>query len=643
MKHEWFSAEQIAAARAEDLPATVQGINKLAEREGWRCDPEKARTIAGRGRPRWEYHVSLLPAAVQMRLALMHCEGSDAAEDASTGLWQRYERLSKRAKAECARRLKVIDKAEEYRRTGLSETAAVGAAAHETGVSPATVWNWRSQIAGIARSDWLAALAPAYRSASQSAECHPHAWDVLASDYLRPERPSFSACYRRMKQAAKANGWSPVPGERSLRRRLKKEIPDSVVTLARSGADKAKTLYPAQRRSRAGLHAMQAVNSDGHKLDVFVQLPDSDKPVRLLLLALQDLYSGKIVAWRLAQSENKVAVRLAIGDMVEAYGIPDIVVLDNGRAFASKWITGGIPNRFRFKVRDEDPQGLLKTLGCEVHWTKPYSGQSKPIERAFRDLAEEIAKHPVCAGAYVGNSPDAKPENYGSRAIPLETFRAHVDHMIAEHNARPGRNTETANGRSFDETFQESYSEAIIRFPTAAQKSLWLLAAERVTAQRGSGEIRLFGNRYWAPEMNAHAGRKVTVRFDPDRLQQPISVYTADDKLICSAECVADTGFFDAEAAQKHGRDRAAWQRAQRDQLRLQRTLTAAELADIYGATPEPSAPAHEPPKIKRLAVGGSRVIAAAQEDFEAIDDNEFEARFSKGLRLISGGEPDDL
>jgi hypothetical protein len=28
--------------------------------------------------------------------------------------------------------------------------------------------------------------------------------------------------------------------------------------------------------------------------------------------------------------------------------------LDNGRAFASKWITGGANTRFRFKVREED-------------------------------------------------------------------------------------------------------------------------------------------------------------------------------------------------------------------------------------------------------------------------------------------------
>ena len=82
-----------------------------------------------------------------------------------------------------------------------------------------------------------------------------------------------------------------------------------------------------------------------------------------MLVAIQDVYSGKFLAWRLDESENRVPVRLAIGDMVERYGIPEHMVLDNGRSFASKWITGGTANRFRFKVRDDEPDGLLTQLG----------------------------------------------------------------------------------------------------------------------------------------------------------------------------------------------------------------------------------------------------------------------------------------
>ncbi|MCJ8027046.1 hypothetical protein KYK30_20395 [Shinella yambaruensis] len=40
------------------------------------------------------------------------------------------------------------------------------------------------------------------------------------SDFLRPEKPSFSACYRRMHHAARKYSWSPIPSESSLRRRM---------------------------------------------------------------------------------------------------------------------------------------------------------------------------------------------------------------------------------------------------------------------------------------------------------------------------------------------------------------------------------------------------------------------------------------
>ncbi len=177
-------------------------------------------------------------------------------------------------------------------------------------------------------------------------------------------------------------------------------------------------------------------------------------------------------------------MRLAFGDVVENYGIPDHCWLDNGRDFASHWITGGTPNRYRFKVRDDTPDGLMPQLGVQVHWTKPYSGQSKPIERAFRDFAGDIAKHPAFAGAYVGHKPTAKPENYGAKAVDIETFLRVTGEGIAEHNARTGRRSHVAQLRSFDQAFAASYAQSPIRVAAEWQRRLWLLAAEAITISR---------------------------------------------------------------------------------------------------------------------------------------------------------------
>ncbi|MEP4560848.1 MAG: transposase, partial [Nitratireductor sp.] len=390
-------------------------------------------------------------------------------------------------------------------------------------------------------------------------------------------------------------------------------------------------LFPAQRRTRAFLQAMQAVNMDGHKIDVFVSVPWSQKPVRMYLVAIQDLFSGKMLSWRLADAETWETVRLVIGDMVELFGIPEMIFLDNGRAFASHWISGQARKRFRFKVKEEDPRGLLTTLGVETIFTTPYSGQSKPIERAFRDLADMIAKHPFCAGAYTGNKPDAKPENYGTRAIPLDAFREHVAEQIADHNAQEGRSAANCAGRSFDATFAAGMKTAIVTQPTTAQRSLWLLAAEAVRSQKGSGEIHYQGNRYWHAALNQHAGRKVTIRFDPDALHKPVRVYDLDNALICEAACIDDTGFRDVEAARHHGRARRDYLKAIAAQKAAHAKLSAQELADIiYRGKPQAPVPQPVRPSIARIAVSN---LAVEQEP--AADD--FEESFERALSKVTG------
>ncbi len=630
MEKEWFTPAEIIAAGSPELPGTERGLNMVIDRSGWRADPSKSRRAAGRGRSNWQYHISALPPGTQARLAMLH-RGAEPrkaqVERHSNDLWARFENLSDKQKAECRRRLDALAAVEKLEAAGFVLTAAIELARLDC--SARTFFDWRKMVAGVARVDWLPALAPEYKVTASFGECHPRAWEALTADYLRPEEPSFSSCYRRVRKAASKQGWLPLPSERALRRRLEAEVPAGVITLARKGRDKAKRLYPAQKRTRTHFHAMQAVNMDGHKLDVFVRMADG-RIVRVQLLGLQDLYSGKVLAWRLSETENKETVRLVIGDMVGRHGIPSDIWLDNGRAFASKWISGRMPNRYRFKIRDEDPQGILVSLGVQVHWTTPYAGQSKPIERAWRDLADTISKHPICAGAYTGNSPDAKPENYGNAAIPFDTFRAHVAREIAEHNAREGRKAAACRGRSFDETFAESIADpaTIISWPTEAQRSLWLLAAEQISSQRGSGEIHFYGNRYWSRELNAHAGEKLVVRFDPDHLHEQVKVYSLDDRLICQAPCIAATGFDDIDAARTHARDRNAYLKSQREQLRLHAKLSAAELARLYGAE-EPAAEAPpQPPKVKRLAVGGASVPAPTPS-------NDFETSFSAGLDVL--------
>ena len=603
-KREWFRPAEILAAGSPTLPSDPSAFNRLVLEAGWRADRARSRQVEGGQGGGWEYHITLLPPDAQSRLLEAALVGvPDTAGDArSKLLWQAYEGLSQKAKDEAASRLQAVNRIDELAKS-MGRRAAAAAVETETGVPFSTLYRWLKTAATVSRADRLAALAPQRKGRTATVECDPRAWDYLLADYLRPEQPCFEECFSRLSDAARENDWSPIPSAKTLKRRIERDVPRSVQVLARKGRHAAAQIFPHQTRDRSIFHAMEAVNADGHRFDVFVRWPDGTVG-RPMMTAFQDLYSNMIVAHRLDRSENWTAVRLCLADMVESFGIPDHVVFDNGRHFASKWLTAGAKTRFRFKMRDDEPAGILTALGVQVHFTTPYHGQAKPIERAFRDLCEEIARHPKCAGAYTGNKPTAKPDNYGARAIAFDEFEKLVAAEIARHNAKANRRTAVAKGRSFADVFRESMEAptSLVRRATEEQRRLFLMAAENVTAHRITGELALGDNRYWAEPLAEIAGRKVIVRFDPQNLMLPIAVYRPDGSFLCEAECIAATGFLDIDAARDHARRKRTYLRSRRELLEMERRLTIDEAAAML---PEPAPMEPISPKVVRMVAGG--------------------------------------
>lgn len=536
-----------------------------------------------------------------------------------------YYRAPATVRAAAESRLAVVVEVGQLIAAGTAATTAAKQVAQQNGIDWTTIHRWWKSVRGVPRHAWLFWLAPAYGLTAPTAEIHPDAWEWLKADWLRPEADTVSDCYYRLEPVAKARGW-PLPSLRTVQRRLN-ALPLEVRVLAREGEEKLKRLYPAQERDRSMFRALEAVNADGHRFDVFVKWPDG-RVARPVMVAIQCLYSGKILGYRVDETEHAGAVRLAIGDVLERYGIPEKIWLDNGRGFASKWLTGGAPTRYRFKINPEDPVGLLPVLGIHPHWTLPYSGQSKPIERAFRDLRNTVSKHPAFAGAYTGHKTDAKPENYGSTAVPLERFLAVLAEEIARHNARKGRKAANCKGRSFDETFAESFAAAQVRRITVEQRRLWMLCAQQVKVVEGA--VRYAGNRYWCEALPGLTGQHVVLRFDPARLHDSVEVYRADGTWHCTADCVERTGYADSDAAREHARARKDWLRAQKQALAAERRMDLAQLVDqlpTVEAAPMPN------PKVLRPAFGGrakAPALPAPQQDGPSPLGQLIEAEFAR-------------
>lgn len=564
---EWFTASELADFGLPDLAKTERNIRATADRENWVSRPRQGQ---GGG---FEYHCAALPVRAQAALLrkqrLAEKKAGPTREEfkvklANENAWARFDALPEARKDKARAKLAVINDVHALVKAGTVKDCAIALVCGRADIPARTYWEWESKTHGLDRADWLPALVDHYAGRQAVAEMTTDAWDYFLADYLTQSEPAASASYARLMEIAVERDWI-VPSLKTILRRIEKEIPKEVFVLKRKGPEALERLFPAQRRDRSELYALQAVNADGHKFDVFVKFPDG-RVDRVVIFVFQDLYSGKILSWRIDRTENTQSFRLSFGDMIEKYGIPEKVLLDNTRVAANKKMSGGVPNRFRFKVKEDDPVGLMPQLGIEVIWATPYHGQAKPIERAFRDLCETIAKAPECAGAYTGNNPTAKPENYGSKAVPLDLFIAHVEREINRHNARPNRQTKVCGGtKSFDQVFEESYASAPIRKDIRPEvRRLWLLESDAVVARKPDGHLEYMGNRYWHHSLLQLIGTKLVLRFDPENVKQPVHVYRLDGSFVATADCIEDKGFFDQASAKNHLKAKGDFKKAAR-------------------------------------------------------------------------------
>ncbi len=644
MNKEWFSPVELAGLSG--VPGTERGIRKAAERETWKAKKKDK----GKG---YEYHISSLPFETQTELTKQFIETQPSQEKPISktinddfnydqeDLWANYERKKDTQKSKAKHKLNAILTALQLIDHGTSSTKAWNQAAKAYKVNRSTLYGWYNGrkhagrfshgVKDYDRVDWLAALIPHHAGKVFAAEFTEQAWEVFKADYLRLEQPELAACYHRLERSAEEHGWI-IPCMRTVERKVKNEIVKTTLIFLREGEHALLDLYPALERTVKSLHALEWINGDGYYHNVFVLWPDGaiNRPKTWFW---QDVYSRMILSHRTDQSENTDMLRLSYGDSVEKYGIGDHATIDNTRAAANKWMTGGVPNRYRFKVKEDDPLGIFPLLGVQVHWTSVNfghgHGQAKPVERVFGKggFGEYVDKHPAFAGAYTGNNPNAKPENYASKAIPLETFLRVLAEEVIAWNKREGRRTEMCDGKySFEQVFNKSYEQSTIRKATAEQRRLWLLAAEAVrVAKDGSvtldaGKASGIGkNRYHSDSLYDYAGQKIVARFDPDNLHKEIHIYSLDGSYITVASCFEAAGFGDTQAARSHNRARREMVKANKTIAKAETRMDALEVAEFLPqskASPLPNAGAVKmlKPKLSQSREPQQRELTAQEQ-----------------------------
>ncbi len=446
-------------------------------------------------------------------------------------------------RAEAERKAGVMRIIRAGRKAGLGR-AAVHKAVWDTfgteGNSAKSLDRWEAQAHGVDPVNFAAVLLDGYKGGKPRAEISAEAWSLfeggLKAAFISHR---FMALYQDVKAVAAARGWF-WPSYPTVMRHLK-ALPVAEQEALRAGRDAAlKRLYQPTLRDSSGLRAMEWVVLDGRTVDVWVAWPDG-RTLRPTVLGLVDQASGKVLDIEFAASENAQATAELERRAFKRFGAPDNLLTDNGAAFSGHLHAGQVPHKHRNKGNrriGEEPPGIFKTLGFNLHFALPRNAQAKLMERKFADMSREIDTGPEFMGAQSGSNPGERPEGWGGVGLGGEGCASGPGHdapsrRAAGRGGRDGRTPATdgpstvqpdgrvrgKDGWIYGEDLEDASQDALLRFE----------------------------------------GRKVWVGTNPlDRSEPAIVWNPVDDRLIHKAvHAVVRGAFDDAEGARHSARKKA--------------------------------------------------------------------------------------
>lgn len=566
----WLTAAQagkivdLGARRMRDL--CMAGLYPGARKaringgEGWQiplsCLPADARAA-------WYLHQHTKSQAKKAAARVTqqdHVSHNDTAVDQAfrEALWERYEKAAKGHKEKAERSFAIAHACIDLERQGRPRSSILEELKKQfgKGTSKATLCRIQQAIKGQDESVWLPLLLPDWKGKTHCAPFTKEAWEHIWADWGRQEHPSLKAVYRRAQKLAPEKGWK-IPSYDTVKARID-AMPHDQKVFAREGERALARLYPAQKRIFSTLQLHQIWCSDGHKADVFV-IDEAGDIFRPMVVAWMEMRSRVILGYAVGKSETADLVRRSLYQAItRSNAVPREAQLDNGRAYASKENSGGVPNRYRYKVKENEVLGTLPLLEIGIMWATPGAGQVKPIEPFWRNLTE-MAKRPEFSKAYCGNKPDAKPEHFDrKKAVPLAVFKRVLGETIVDYHVRQHEG-EGMDKKTPHAVYEELAKVTPIRQPTAAQTRLCLMTAEAVRLRGEEGSIRLNGNRYWSEEISG-LGRGVTytARYNPDDSREPVILYL-NERFICEVPLVGEVAFRDRDEAKKHAKNRREW------------------------------------------------------------------------------------
>lgn len=519
----WYTLQELIKFDLIGLPATVAGLRKKAQKEGWECRPRDGR---GGG---WEYSVESLPQNTQ---AALIAKLAPAIEEKPIKLGTAQDQ--KRAWA-CVQILEAFNQ--------FLADYGEGSLKAELEFSFCRLYNTR-ELTTISSECWnylqKISVSTLYRLrksfAEQGLEALGRVSRRVGSIEASPElQNAIEICI-----AAGRGRWSPkqvrlaleknfddlpfIPSESQLRRWLDKFAIEQKPKLIQYQSDKdsRNKLMPAFGSYSASLqHPNEIWELDDTKQDLILEFEEDGetKEKRFALVGAIDVYTRRR-KFQIYEVANSEAVLLLLRRCLLDWGKPIRVKTDNGKNYVSS----------RTEL-------FLRALEIGIERCDPYSPQQKPhIERLFRTLQHgEFEMLPGYCGHSVAERQDIRDEKdpYRLRMSP-DAFQAWLDKWCEKAHLS---GSEGLNGRSPIEVLAESIRKGWQVRSVADERLLDFLILPVATRKVQKSGIQVNNRYYVAGELGKLVGHEVHVRWHPEN-PNDIYVYANDslDQFVCVAK-----------------------------------------------------------------------------------------------------------
>ena len=381
-------------------------------------------------------------------------------------------------------------------------------------------------------------------------------FDYFKILYLVEGAPSLQSCWDltlgyAMQQEPNLNK-RMFPSPITFKRRLEREVPKQSIYMARYGESAWNRKFGGYiERDYSSVVCGKVWVSDHAQIDVACLTSDGNV-VFPWVTAWRDYKSGKWLGWILQCGHpNSDLIFQSFYYAAETYGLPNDVIIDNGKDYRSKDFAGG-RKKINVETNEAKTTSMLAELNVDVHFALPYNAQTKPIERDFLKIKELLSKH--CVG-YRGGNVVERPEKLAKeikdgKIIPFEKFKEIFDDFIINIlNKRPSQG-KNHNGLSPNELFNQEFKEKITTSHDAL-KLFCMRTSRTFTIGRNGIKDNELGITYWADWMISKTGLKVYLRRDIQNYKEAWAFRADNEEFVGKVTAVRAVAALHAETVSK--------------------------------------------------------------------------------------------